>query len=174
MTGRGTGPALERRGLLAAALAAPLLAAGCSRGFGALGTPPKPAPDVAVLTGAMDAEKLMIARYEAVLARSPALSGALDPLLAEHRAHLAALAARLVPGAARPSPSASASPAVTVPPETARAVAYLAAAEDSAAAAYLRHLTVRSPSLAQLLASIAASEATHAAALGGPGKAAAG
>jgi len=162
---------MERRGLLAAALATPLLVAGCSKGFGALGTPPAPAPDVAVLTSAMNAEKLMIARHEAVLSRSPALAGTLDPLLAEHRAHLAALTARLVPGAARPTPSPSASPPVTVPAGAAPAVAYLAAAEESAATAYLRQLAAASPSLAQLLASIAASEATHAAVLGGPGKA---
>lgn len=169
---RGAGPALERRGLLAAALAAPLLAAGCSKGFGALGTPPSPAPEVAVLTGAMKAEQLMIARYEAALARSPALAATLDPLLAEHRAHLAALTARLLPGAARPAPSPSASPRVTVPAGAAPAVAYLAAAESSAAAAFLRQLAAVSPSLAQLLASIAASEATHAAVLGAPGRAA--
>ncbi len=172
--GRGAGSALERRGLLAAVLAAPLLVTGCAKGFGALGTPPTPAPDVAVLTGIIDAEKAMVARYEAVLSRSPTLAATLDPLLAEHRAHLTALTARLVRGAARPTPSPSPTRPVTVPATAAAAAGYLAMAEDAAAAGYLRHLATVSPSLAQLLASIAASEATHAALLGGPGKAAGG
>lgn len=173
MAGQGSGPLLPRRGVLAATMAAPLLAAplfatGCSRGFGALGTPPRPLPDVAVLTRAIVAETRLIARYQAVLARFPRLATALDPLLADHRAHLAGLRARLVPGAAQPSPSPSASSAASqpVPAGQTAAVAYLGAAEDAAAAALLGRLAAASPSLAQLLASIAASEATHAAALG--------
>lgn len=165
MAGRGTGPALRRRGLLAAALAAPVLTAGC-KGFGALGTPPRQPPGVDLLTGVIAAEKVMIARYQAVLAASPALAPALGPLLAEHRAHLTHLTARLVPGAARPTPSAPASPAPPrVPAGAAAATAYLRGAEQAAAADLLRRLATAPPSLAQLLASIAASEATHAAAL---------
>lgn len=160
---------LRRRGLLAAALAAPLLAPGCSKGFGALGKPPAPAPEVGVLTSAISAERELIARYQAVLARVPATAPALDPLLAQHRAHLRALTARLVPGAARPTPSRAASPAPpTVPGSGAAATAYLGAAEQAAAARLLGQLATVSPSLAQLLASIAASEATHAAFLGVP------
>ena len=46
------------------------------------------------------------------------------------------------------------------------ASAYLRGAEDAAAQALLRHLAAASPSLAQLLASIASSEASHALLLG--------
>jgi hypothetical protein len=49
-----------------------------------------------------------------------------------------------------------------VPGTPAAARAYLRSAEQGAATALLRHLTAASPSFAQLLASIAASEATHA------------
>jgi hypothetical protein len=150
----------------AVAVAAPLLATGCGKGFGALGAPPQPSPDVAVLTGAIASEQLMIARYQSVLAASPGQAGKLDPLLADHRAHLEALTARLVPGAARPTPSPPRTPRPHVPAAAGQAVAYLGAAEDAAAAALLGHLATVSPSLAQLLASIAASETTHGAALG--------
>jgi hypothetical protein len=153
--------------MLAAALTVPLLAAGCSKGFGALGTPPTPAPEVAVLTGAIAAERALIARYQAVLGRLPTLAATMNPLLAEHHAHLAALTARLVPGAARPSPTPTASQAPpAVPGSTTAATAGLGAAEQAAAGRLLGHLVQVSPPLAQLLASIAASEATHAAVLG--------
>lgn len=155
-----------RRGLLAAAAALPLVAAGC-KGVGGLGTPPPPQPDVAVLRNAIAGEQTMIARYRAVLVAAPGLASSLDPLLDQHRAHLERLRARLVDP--RAAASASASPAGTVPADTAArlrtpaaARAYLRGAEDNAAQALLQHLAVASPSLAQLLASIAASEATHA------------
>jgi hypothetical protein len=171
VAGRAGAPGLARRRLLAAALAGlPALAAGCGKGFGALGTPPRPGPGVRVLTRAIRAEQLMIARYEAALSRSPALAATLGPLLAEHRAHLTALSARLVPGAA-PTPAAAPAPSPAAPPAP---LPWLAAAEDAAAAGYLRQLAPVPPSLAQLLASIAASEATHAAVLGGQSAAGAG
>ena len=78
---------LTRRGLLSAAAALPLAAAGC-QGLRVLGTPPRPLPDVAVLRTAMDGETLLIAQYTAVLAAQPGLAGLLDPLLGQHRAHL--------------------------------------------------------------------------------------
>ena len=157
----------RRRSVLAAALAAPLLVTGCAReGFGALGTPPSPAPDVGLLTGAIEAERLLIARYQAALTALPALTGRLAPLLAEHRDHLRALTARLLPGATRPTPAAS-PPRPAIPAAPAAATAYLGAAEQASAEALLDRLpAVSSPSLAQLLASIAAAETTHAAALG--------
>jgi hypothetical protein len=168
----GGGP-VPRRGVLAAALAAPLLVTGCSKGFGALATPPAPAPDVGVLTSAIAGERHLIAAYQAVLAALPALSGTLAPLLAEHRSHVQHLTARLVPGAITPAPSQAASQRPPrVPADAGSATAYLAAAEKAAATALLARIGVASPSLAQLLASIAASEDTHAAALGarvGPG-----
>jgi hypothetical protein len=109
----------------------------------------------------------MISRYNAVLAAVPALAGSLDPLLQQHREHLARLRARLIEPnqASRPghSPAVAASPAgLQVPGTPAAARAYLRHAEHAAAQTLLGQLTTAPPSLAQLLASIAASEATHA------------
>jgi hypothetical protein len=161
-----------RRGVLAAAVSLPLLAAGC-KGVGALGNPPPPLPDVAVVRDAIEGETLMISRYNAVLAAVPALAGSLRPLLLQHREHLARLRARLVDARASSPPGhqATASPAVAqVPGTPAAARAYLRHAEQAAAAGLLGKLTATPPSLAQLLASIAASEATHALLLGPGGQ----
>jgi hypothetical protein len=139
--------------------------AGC-KGVGALGTPPRPLPDVAVLDDAITAEKRMIARYRAALSGSHGQSAFLGPLLAQHQAHLARLVSRLLDpratsGGRPPSP---APPAPPVP-----SLAALQSAEEDAANALVRHLTKVTPSLAQLLASIAASEASHALLLGSRG-----
>ena len=159
-----------RRGVLAAAVSLPLVATGC-KGIGALGTPPRQQPDVTVLRDAIDGETLMISRYRAVLAAVPALAGPLDPLLQQHGEHLARLRARLIEPstAGRPehSPAVTASPAAVQAPGTPTAArAYLREAEQAAAQALLGRLTAAPPSLAQLLASIAASEASHALLLG--------
>jgi hypothetical protein len=152
---------VTRRGVLSAAVALPLAAAGC-QGLRVLGTPPRPLPDVTVLRGAIDGETVLIAQYTAVLAAQPGLAGLLDPLLGQHRAHLGRLRARLIvpPGAA--TPSASPRRHVQAPAGPAAAQAFLQQAEHSAARELLGRLTSASPSLAQLLASIAAAEASHA------------
>jgi hypothetical protein len=162
--------ATRRRVLAATAAALPLVMAGC-KGLGALGTPPKPAADVAVTRDAIAVESNLIARYGAVLAAVPSLAGELRPLLAQHHDHLARLHARLIipRAAAQPSasPSGTASPRpAPVPGTPAGARADLRDAENAAAAALLAHLAAAPPSLAQLLASISASEATHALILG--------
>jgi hypothetical protein len=158
--------ALGRRSVLAAAaMTFPLLAAGC-KGVGALGPPPTPLPDTAVLGQAIAAEKLMIARYQAAISGSPGQTALLTTLLAQHRAHLTRLASRLLdprPASAGRSPSPG--PAGPAPV----ALSALQAAEEDAANRLVRHLAEVSPSLAQLLASIAASEASHAVALRSPG-----
>jgi len=163
-----------RRAVLAAVVSLPLVATGC-KGIGALGTPPRQQPDVTVLRDAIDGETLMISRYRAVLAAVPALAGPLDPLLQQHGEHLARLRARLIEPstAGRPehSPAVTASPAASpaataVPGIPAAARAYLRQAEQAAARELLGKLTAVPPSLAQLLASIAASEASHALLLG--------
>jgi hypothetical protein len=173
-----------RRAVLAVTVASlPLLAVSGCKGVGALATPPGPAADVAVLRTAIAAEELMIARYDAVIARSAGLAAGLRPLRAEHRLHLAQLRTRLIvpPGraaAATASPAAFASGRAapgnaSVPAGAAAAISFLQAAERAATATLLRQLTVVPPSLAQLMASVAASEATHVAALaavGGHGK----
>jgi hypothetical protein len=158
-----------RRGVLAAAAASlPMLVPAC-KGVGALGTPPRPLPDVAVARQAIAAETLMIARYRAVLARLPSLAAQLRPLLGQHQQHLERLRERLIvpPAAARratagPAASGASPGPVTAPATPAAALAYLAGAEDAAAAALLAHLGPVSASFAQLLASIAACESSHA------------
>jgi hypothetical protein len=151
-------PHPSRRNLLAAiAVTIPLLTAGC-KGVGALGRPPRPLPDVAVLDQAITAEKLMIARYHAAIAGSPGQAAFLTPLLAQHRDHLARLASRLLD----PRPTGTARPAAAPAVPRASAFTVLEGAEEDAANALVRHLAEVTPSLAQLLVSIAASEASHA------------
>jgi len=161
-----------RRVVLAAAAALPLaVVSGCD-GADVLAAPPSSAPDVVLLRAAIAAEQLMVARYSAVLAgaRGPGtpapLTAALEPLAAEHRAHLAELRSRLVvpppSRAGAPSPAGAPAPrAATVPAACGAAVAFLRAAEQAAATATLDRLPRASASLAQLFASISASEATH-------------
>jgi hypothetical protein len=144
--------------------AAPVLAAGC-KGVGALGAPPRERPEVAVLRGAIRAETVMIARYRSAISSAPDLRATLSPVLSQHEAHLAALRGRLIvpagapsqPSLSGPAPSATASPG-----QPADVLAMLAAAESTAASGLISRLAGLSPSLAQLLASIAASEASHA------------
>ena len=160
--------ATQRRVLAAAAAALPLVLAGC-KGIAALGSPPKPAPDVSVATDAIAVEQQLIAHYGAVLAAVPGLAATLRPLLDQHHDHLALLRARLIVphgGQPLPSPRATARGRAPVPGTTAAALGYLRDAEDAAAAALLAHLAAAPPSLAPLLASISASEATHALVLG--------
>ena len=169
-----------RRAVIAAAAALPLVAVSGCGGVDLLASPPSPASDVGLLRAAIAAEKLMIAWYAAVLRGLPsagaagggggspaALTAALEPLLAEHRAHLTQLQSRLIVPAGGPSPSPSrrAAGAPAVPTASAAAIAFLRAAEQAAATAMLDRLRGASASLAQLFASISASEATHVPAL---------
>jgi hypothetical protein len=140
-----------RRGVLAAAASLPLLAVSGCKGVGALAPPPRPGPDVRVLRAAIAAEEAMIARYGTAITRFPGLAKTLAGLRAEHRLHLAELRTRLVIPPGSPYRSGFTSPS----PRPA----------GSAAAALLRGLPAVPPSLAQLLASVAASESTHVAVL---------
>ena len=156
---------LRRRSVLAAAvMTVPLVAAGC-KGVGALGTPPEPGPDVAMLRGAIGTEQALIARYRLAMAGSPALSGTLGPLLAQHREHLARLTSMLIEPASHSAiphttPSTAGTAATGSGP--AATLAALEAAESDAARLLDGRLTLAPPALAQLMASIAASEASHA------------
>ncbi|HKB30359.1 MAG TPA: hypothetical protein VKD26_05915 [Streptosporangiaceae bacterium] len=162
-----------RRSVLAASLTAPLLAAaGC--GAPAAATPPAGRPsDVTILREAIAAKNNLIGLYTAVRAVHPELASQLDPLLTDNTAHLAELNRRLIEPAHPPSPPTgrargrSPSPA-PVPGSRSAALATLRTAERSAAAAAVGQLRTVTPSLAQLLASIAACEAAHAAALAAP------
>ena len=157
----------------AAALPALLAIAGCRSSDAFAGPDPlagRPAlsPDVITLQEAIKAERAMIALYQAAVNGGTRPARTLEGLLAEHRQHLSRLQARLVlppgSGSASPSPSPSSSPSSS----RARGrvtIAQLRAAERASATDLVRRLVSVPPALAQLFASIAASDATHVVAL---------
>jgi hypothetical protein len=165
----------RRRVLLASAAALPLLlgAAGCRSsdmftGPDPLAGRPPLGHDVLTLQAVIAAEENMIDLYQLAISGDSGTTRArtLRSLLAQHQQHLVQLKARLIvpPGAsASPSPS-SASPS---PRASTVSITRLRAAERASAADLVRRLVTAPPALAQLLASIAASDATHATALGG-------
>jgi hypothetical protein len=146
----------------------PVLVTGC-KGIQVLGTPPPPAPDVVALRGAISAEKLLVARYTTALSllqsQLPApLQAAMRAVQTEHAEHLMQLKARLIepPGSAvTPSASPTPSASVGLTGGVSAAVMALELAEQAASDRLISQLAVLPPSLAQLFASIAASEATH-------------
>jgi hypothetical protein len=172
----------SRRVVLAAAAAGSLALAGC-KGITALGPVPKPGRDVVTLEHAIAAEELMMARYQAAVTAltaapgSAAASGktatakaAVTAILAEHEAHLAQLRSRLVLPprlrTAKPKPSQAPPP---LPAGRHAILAGLASAESAGSDRLIGWLTDAPPALAQLMASIAASEAAHVVILGHPG-----
>jgi hypothetical protein len=176
-----------RRALLAAA-ALPLLlaAAGCRSsdvfaGPDPLAGRPPLGHDVLTLQAVITAEEHLIGLYRTAIGAdhvTASRSRTLSSLLGQHEQHLAQLKARLViPPGASPSPShpaasgsaggpAPGSPAASPRPARVSA-ARLRAAERASAASLVRQLATAPPALAQLLASIAASDATHVTVLGG-------
>ncbi len=147
--------------LAASATTLPLFLAvsACKRPEG-LTAPPPLSADVRALFAAVAAEQNLVSLYTRTIAAYSALAPALDPLLAEHWAHLAQLRARIIepPGKTIPDRVTSRPP---VPATREAAVARLRAAEQAAVTSQLRRLAGAPPSLAQLYASIATSEATH-------------
>ena len=127
-------------------------------------------PQVAqvLLDAAVADEWLMVARYEAAIAAHPDLQGALAPVLDQHAKHAAAL------GSQRPE---QLPPAGTMPASRSRTIALLAAAESAACDQRIDACVGSSEPVpadgaegtgrARLLASIAASEASHAQYLAG-------
>jgi hypothetical protein len=166
----------RRRVLAASAAALPVLlaTAGCQSsevfaGPDPLAGRPSLSPDVITLLAVITAEQAMIQLYQAAvgagLSRSKQASGQealLEGLLAQHRQHLGQLQARLVVPSGQASPSSS--PAAVAGRVT---IARLRAAEQASAADLVRRLATVEAALAQLFASIAASDATHLTALGG-------
>jgi hypothetical protein len=140
----------SRRAVLRVALGAPLAAA-CTRS--AAKRPAQPDPDDALRNAAILREQALLARYDAAAAASPALAAQIAAIQAEHVQHLAAL------GYPVPSPGASntPSPAVAAPPT----LAELATAERAAAAQHTAAALQASRELAVVLATLAASEASH-------------
>jgi hypothetical protein len=113
-----------------------------------------------MLLHAVTAEQNLIWIYNKAMAEYSSLAPTLAPLRAEHEAHLAQLSARVIEPSGKPVPSAvTAKPAIGA--SQAAALAQLRAAEQTAVETLMSRLSGASPSLAQLYASIAASEATH-------------
>ena len=152
--------------------------------------------DVLTLQAVIAAEENLIGLYRTAIAGdhvTASRSRTLRSLLGQHEQHLAQLKARLIipPGTIRPpvrSPASTAadgpaagSPAAGSPAASSSAAgspaagsgpvrvstARLRAAERASAASLVRQLATVPPALAQLLASIAASDATHVTVLGG-------
>lgn len=172
---------LPRRRLLAAsaaALPALLATAGC-RSSDAFAGPdplagrPTPAPDVIALQEVIAAEQAMIALYRAAVTSGLRPATAVRATLAQHRQHLAQLQTRLVippgaPASASASASASSSASASASASAGRvSLARLRTAENASASDLVQRLVTMPPALAQLFASIAASDATHVVALGG-------
>jgi len=180
----------------AAAVPVLLATAGCRSSDAFAGPDPlagRPtlSPDVVALQAVIAAEQAMITLYQSAVASHLALStagpttgptagptsgpttgpatgraGVLEELLAQHRQHLGQLQARLVLPAGSPSAQASSSASPGAAPARAT-IARLRAAESASATDLVRRLVSMPPALAQLFASIAASDATHVVALGG-------
>ncbi|MGD0606247.1 MAG: hypothetical protein ABSA53_22015 [Streptosporangiaceae bacterium] len=176
----------RRRILLASATALPMLLATAGCRSSALFAGPDPlagrpplAPGVVTLAAVIAAEQNLISLYRTALAgRSPDGAGrpVLVALLGQHEQHLAQLKAMLVPPPAtaqaspRPSPATSGHAGTTAPGTAAPGhvtIARLRAAEHASATRLVQRLATVEPALAQLFASIAASDATHVTALGG-------
>ena len=167
--------------LVASAVALPLLlgSAGCRSSDAFTGPDPlagRPplGHDVLTLQAVIAAEENMIDLYRTAISGDSPIRGVsqartLRSLLAQHEQHLVRLKARLVvPPGMSPSPSPSSGGRPSPSPRSARVrVAQLQAAERASAADLVQRLATAPPALAQLLASIAASDATHVTALGG-------
>ena len=159
----------SRRSVLAAAGTGLLALAGCVPG----GEPPRPPVDPEVRTRARIAEEVraLSRRYAAVVAAFPDADPQLAAFAAEHDAHARALLGPS-PGASTPGTSSPGAPSPSAPePEMPvgldAALQSLVAAEQAAARRRGRQAGRASPALARLLASIAGSEAAHAALLSG-------
>ncbi len=176
----------RRRILLASATTLPLLlaTAGCRSsdvfaGPDPLAGRPPLGHDVLTLQTVIAAEENLIYLYQAAIngdsgtAPQQARSRTLRPLLTQHEQHLAQLRARLIqpPGqTAQPTgPAASAAGRSASPGPARVTTAQLRAAERASAAGLVQRLATVEPALAQLFASIAASDATHATALAAQG-----
>jgi hypothetical protein len=153
---------LSRRQLLAASpTTLPLfLALSACKGPAVLSAPPTVSPQTQTLLHAATAEQNLIWIYNKAIAAYSGLAPTLAPLRAEHEAHLTQLRARVIepPGKQVPS-AAGAKPALAA--SQAAVLAQLRTAEQAAVTTLMSRLGGASPSLAQLCASIAASEATH-------------
>jgi hypothetical protein len=153
---------ISRRALLGAS--AGLALAGCAAAPSTESAVPEPPdPQTVLLTGVIAAKEQMVSLYQQATLSDVALAAALRPFQQRHLAHLVALR-RHLPEDAPSAPPGSPAPVSSTAPDV--SVAFLRDAESKAAAARSRQLTDASPVLSQLLCSIGACEALHAAALG--------
>ena len=157
---------LSRRQLLAASptTLTLFLALSACKGPAVLSAPPSVSSQTRALLHAVTAEQNLIWIYNKAIAAYSGLAPTLAPLRAEHEAHLAQLRARVIEPAGKQVPgTVTAKPALggTQP----AVLAQLRTAEQAAVTTLMSRLNGASPSLAQLYASIAASEATHASVL---------
>lgn len=168
----GGGRAVSRRVILGgglaggAALAVPLLG-GCDADAEPV-APPADVAAVSLLVGAIASEQSLIALYEAARRAHASLAGHIDRPLAHHREHLRVLRRHYIPGTgsrATDGPAIPPSRPQQAPGEASEALAALREAEGKAAAARLAEVARAAPGVAQLLASIGACEAGHAASL---------
>jgi hypothetical protein len=125
--------------------------------------PAAPNPDVALTEAAIARERALIAVYDEARLRHPDLWDELGTYRDDHRAHLHAL--QPVPALSPDLPHTGPSPIPEPAAVLARQRAALAALERTAATAHANATVTASPRLATLLASLAASEASHAAVL---------
>jgi hypothetical protein len=170
----------RRRILLASATALPLLlaTAGCRSqdvfaGPDPLAGRPPLGHDVLTLQAVIAAEEDLVAMYRTAVTIDPQATvraRMLGTLLAQHEQHLTQLKARLIEPPGQALPSQTARPSATARPPSGPAgvdLAHLRAAERASATSLVRRLATTSPALAQLFASIAASDASHVTVLGG-------
>ena len=139
---------------------------------------PAPDPDVALLQAALDRELSLMQRYDDALAATsgpaasrPAgsrLAASLAALRAEHAVHVAALGAFPTPAGTAPdpiTPRASATRRLSATGRPGSVLAALAEQERLVSGAHARDALVASRELAAVLATLAASEASHVVAL---------
>ena len=162
----------RRRILLASATALPLLLATAGCRSSSLFAGPDPLAgrppldhDVLTLQAVIAAEEELVGIYRTAIDVDPgtaARSRVLTSLLTQHEQHLAQLRARLIePAGTSARPSASVAGGTARPGPADVTTARLRAAERASAAGLVQRLATVQPALAQLFASIAASDATH-------------
>ena len=143
-----------------------LLATGCGDA-GEASEPPD--AELATLRKSIATEAALIALYDAARRAQPGLARRLRGPLHHHQSHLARLNSRIADASPSPSPSGSASPGKSAAPRlphgTDGVLHALRRAERAASEERTGQLARVSPSLAQLLASIAACEYAHLATL---------
>ncbi len=153
------GAGRSRRALLTglAGFAAGAALAGCWP----LAKKPQAQPSAHPLTPTLAGTAALIDRYQATIAAVPDLAGRLQPLLADHQAHLNALRSAMGLPSPSPAPSGGAGPSASVAADAVAAVAALRTAEQAAQADAGRACLAAAAEHAALLGSITACRATH-------------